>query len=132
MEESEPIERLRRRRRLLLKAYVLHVGWFVSMCASAATDATPISTALSFWLALATVPPVLICAFRVHKAIRAIEPNAPSAGLVQMIVATLLFTPFESGLVLPARNLWISRRILREWDNAQTDNNHRPAPSVPP
>lgn len=113
------IEHLRRKRALLLKAYIIHVGWFTSTCAFAATDGTQIAVTTSLWLTLLTVPPVLVYTVLVHKACRAVDPGAKSVGLVPVIVATVLLTPFESGLVLPARNLWVSRCILRKWGRPQ-------------
>jgi hypothetical protein len=113
------IEHLRRRRSLLWKAYVAHVGWFTSTCAFAATDGSQAAIATSLWLALITVPPVLFYTVSVHKACRAIDPAARSVGWAPVILATVLLTPFESGLVLPARNLWVSRCILRAWEKAQ-------------
>lgn len=133
MEKTLLIEQLRKKRLRLLKAYVLHVGWFTSMCASAATDATHIAVASSVWLTLITVVPVLIYTFVVHKAIRAVEPRARSAGLAQIIVTVVLFTPFEAGLLLPAKNLWVSRCILRAWDKALANGSSpRPTHSVRP
>lgn len=96
----------------LLKAYMLHVGWFFSTCAFAATDATQIGLTTSLLLTLITVPPVLIYSVSVHKACRAIDPSARTAGVVPIVIFTIFLTPFESGLVLPARNLWVSRKIL--------------------
>lgn len=96
----------------LLKAYVLHVGWFFSTCAFAATDAAQIGLTTSLLLTLITVPPVLIYSVSVHKACRAIDPSARTAGIVPIVLFTIFLTPFESGLVLPARNLWLSRKIL--------------------
>jgi hypothetical protein len=119
MEKAELIERLRRRRMRLLKAYVLHVGWFTSMCASAATDATQLAISSSLWLTLLTAVPVLIYTVVVHRAIRAVDPGARSVGLAQVLITVVLFTPFEAGLLLPAKNLWVSRCILRAWDRAQ-------------
>lgn len=115
-----PIECLRRRRSRLLKAYVLHVGLFTSSCAFAATDATYAAIATTLWLALVTIPPVLLYTVLVHKSCRAIDPSAPSAGLLQVILFTVFLTPYESSLVLPARNLWVSRRILRAADRPST------------
>jgi hypothetical protein len=76
--------------------------------------------ASSLWLALVTIPPVLIYTYLVHRAIRAVEPNANSVGLKQIIFSFIFFSPLEAGLVLPAINLWISRRILRAWDRSRT------------
>ena len=118
MNKSALIEQLRKKRMLLLKAYTLHVGLFASTCASAATDTLGVTVATSLWLTLLTVVPVLIYTVIVHKAIRAVDPAAPSVGLKEIIITTLLLTPLESGLFLPARNLWVSRSILRAWDKA--------------
>ena len=114
------IEVMRVRRALLLKAYIFHVAWFSSTCAFAITDGSTIAFTTSFWLALLTVSPVLLYTVSVHKACRAIDPNSNTVGWKPVIIATLLLTPFESGLILPARNLWVSRRMLRKWDNART------------
>jgi hypothetical protein len=106
-------------RSLLWKAYIAHVGWFTSTCAFAATDGSQAVIATSLWLALITVPPVLFYTASVHKACRAIDSAARSVGWTPVILATVFLTPFESGLVLPARNLWVSRCILRAWEKAQ-------------
>jgi hypothetical protein len=120
MEKSLLIERLRRKRLRLLRMYIFHVGWLTSTCACAATDAGHFTVATSLWLTLLTVPPVLIYTVTVHKACRAIDPYARTVGWIPILLATVFLTPFESGLLLPARNLWISRRILRAWDGALT------------
>ena len=118
MNKTALMERLRRKRMLLLKAYVLHVGLFASTCACAATDTAQVTIATSIWLTLITVVPVLLYTVIVHKAIRAVEPSAPSVGLKEILITTALLTPLESGLFMPARNLWIARGILRAWDKA--------------
>lgn len=112
------IELLRRKRALLLKAYLVHVGWFASTCAFAAADGSQAGISLSLWLTLLTVPPVLFYTDAVHKACRAIDPVSKTMGWRSILVFTVLLTPLESGLVLPARNLLASRRILRAWDQA--------------
>lgn len=118
MDKRLLVEQLRKKRTRLLKAYVLHVGWFTSTCASAATDAMDLTLVTSLWLTLITVAPVLIYTVIVHKATRAVDPGAPSVGLREVIITTVAFTPFESGILLPARNLWVSRGVLRAWDKA--------------
>ena len=121
---------LRRKRSLLLKAYVLHIGWFACTGAMAATDATQLGLATSFWLMLLTVPPVLFYTVSVHKACRAIDPSAKTSGWVPVTLFTLFLTPLESGLILPARNLWISRRMLRDWDKTFDNRPSLPAFAV--
>lgn len=118
MERALLMARLRRRHRRLLQAYVLHVGLFASSCAFAAADATHASIATAMWLALITIPPVLLYTVLVHRSCRAIDPTARSVGLTSVILFTVFLTPYESSLVLPAKNLWVSRRILRAWDTA--------------
>jgi hypothetical protein len=44
-----------------------------------------------------------------------------------IVLFTLFLTPFESGLILPARNLLVSRRMLRAWDKAPTDDSNQSA-----
>lgn len=112
------IDLLRRKRALLLKAYVIHVGWFTSTCAIAATDGLQIDLTTSLWLTLVTVPPVMFYTASVHKASRAIDPKAQTAGWFLIVLFTIFLTPFESGLILPAKNLLVSRRILRAWHNS--------------
>lgn len=119
------IKQLQKERSRLLKAYVLHVGWFTSTCAFAATDATHSMMITSLWLALITIPPVLIYTVLVHKVCRAIDPAARSAGLMQIILTTILFTPLESALVLPAKNLLVSARLLRAHDKVSTHPSDR-------
>ena len=113
---SHLIEILRKKRSLLLKAYLLHVGCFASTCAFAATDIAQLGLTTSLWLALLTVPPVLLYTVSLHKACRAVDPSAKTAGWMQVILFTVFLTPLESSIVLPARNLLVARRILRDWD----------------
>ena len=120
MGKVSAIALLRRRRSLLLKAYVVHVGLFTSTCAFAATDAVHVTVATSLWLTLVTIPPLLLYTVLVDRSCRAIDPNARTAGLVKVILFTLFLTPYESSLVLPAKNLWVARRIIRAWDKALT------------
>lgn len=111
----KPIDKLYKTRSRLMQAYIFHVCWFASSCASAATDAVPLPLPTLLLLTLITVPPVLVYTISVHKACREIDPRARTAGLWQVIIFSIFLTPFESGLVLPARNLWVSRRILLAW-----------------
>jgi hypothetical protein len=114
-QQASLIERLRKNRIRLFKVYVLHVGWFTSTCACAATGSAHLAVASALWLTLITIVPVLIYVVTTHRAIRAIAPTANSVGLKQIIVSILCFTPLEAALILPAINLWISCRLLREW-----------------
>jgi hypothetical protein len=120
MEAELKIERLRRRRKRLLQAYLVHVGWLTSTCAFAASGTVELAITTSLWLVLITVPPVLVYTVSVHRACRAIDPRSRTVGLMPVILATMFLTPFESALILPAKNLWVSRSILRAWDLART------------
>ena len=115
-EMASLITKLRKRRVRLLAAYIFHVGWLASTCAFAAADAIEIATTTALWLTLITVPPVLFHAVSVHRACRAVDPKANSVGLIPIVLATVFLTPFESALILPAKNLLVSRRLLRAWD----------------
>ena len=105
---------LERHRRALWRSYVLHVVWFVAMVASALWLRTDVSLRISALLALLTVPPVIWFAWQVHRAARRIDPAASTLGLGPMLLMTVLLTPFESGLIAPARNLYVSARVLRQ------------------
>ncbi|MGB8377812.1 MAG: hypothetical protein WCE70_04985, partial [Rhodanobacteraceae bacterium] len=53
------------------------------------------------------------------------DPAAHTAGLLKVILFTILLTPYESSLVLPAKNLWISRRIVRALDGPANNVGNR-------
>ncbi len=108
------VTKLKKQRRRLLQSYVVHVAWFTAMIATAVTQASKSTIAAAIMLALVTVPPVIAYATAVHRTCRSIDPRAKTIGLVPMLIMTVLFTPFESGLVVPAKNLWVSGKLLRE------------------
>jgi hypothetical protein len=112
MEKSLVTDLVKQRRRLL-QSYVIHVIWFTTMILTAAFHATQATVATSIWLALVTVPPVIIYSAAVHKACRTIDPTARTIGLIPTIIMTLLLTPFESGLIVPAKNLWVSAKLIK-------------------
>ena len=107
------ISRLVRQRQRLRLSYVIHVVWFAAMVISAALQVSKTGVAVSVLLALVTVPPVIASATAVHRTCRALDPRCATIGLVPMLVMTVLFSPFESGLVVPAKNLIASGRLLR-------------------
>ncbi|MEW9624894.1 hypothetical protein [Rhodanobacter geophilus] len=117
MEKSALIAALRRRRLLLLKAYIVHVGCFMSTCAFAATDSVHATVATSLWLVLVTIPPVLLYTALVDRSCRRLDPAAPTVGWLKITLFTVFLTPIESSLVLPAKNLWVSGRILRSCES---------------
>lgn len=111
--DSHLIATLRGQRRRLLQSYAVHVVWFTAMIATAVTQASKTTISIAVLLALVTVPPVIAYAVAVHRTCRAMDPRAKSIGLIPMLIMTMLFTPFESGLVVPAKNLWVSGRLLK-------------------
>lgn len=108
------VTKLEKQRKRLLQSYVIHVAWFTAMIVTAVTQGSKTTVATAILLALITVPPVIGYATAVHRTCRSIDPRAKTIGLVPMLIMTVLFTPFESGLVAPARNLWVSGNLLRE------------------
>ena len=118
MTRAARVAALKRRRSLLLRAYVVHVGSFTSTCAFAATGSVHGTIAGSLWMVLVTIPPVLVYTALVDRSCRRIDPAAATVGWLKIALFTALLTPLESSLVLPARNLWIARRILRSCASA--------------
>lgn len=115
------IPKLIKQRRRLLQSYVVHVIWFAAMIITAIAHSSRTIVAASIFLALVTVPPVIAYATAVHRTCRAIDPSAKTIGLVPMIIMTVLFTPFESGLVVPAKNLLVSHKLLRKHQSAPAE-----------
>ena len=113
MDKAALITQLRKRRTLLLRAYVLHVGCFLSTCAFAAAHPVQSLVDSSLWIVLLTIPPVLLYTALVDRSCRRVDPSAATVGWVKIAAFTLFLTPIESSLVLPARNLWVATRILR-------------------
>ena len=98
---------------LLRRAWLLHTFWLATMCVAAWLHRGGIGLKVALLLALVTVPPVLLHAARVHRLCRALDPRARTIGLAPMLVMTVVFTPFEAGVIVPAKNLWEARRLLR-------------------
>lgn len=97
----------------LKRAYLLHAFWFATMCAAAWMHRDGNGLKIAVLLALLTVPPVLWHATRVHRLCRAIDSRAGTIGPVPMLVISVVFTPFEAGMVLPAKNWIAARRVPR-------------------
>ena len=108
------IENLIKSRRRLWRAYVIHAAWFIATLTSAAYSDSRPALVTSLLLTFITIPPVLYFTVAVHNACRAIKPSIRTVGWVPVIVATIIFTPFESGLLMPAKNLWESGKLLRQ------------------
>ena len=104
---------LRKLRGSLVKAYVLHVTWFALMCAFVGWHWSQGGLKVSVLLTLVTVPPVLYYTVKIHTLCRSIDPNARTVGLVPVIVTTFVLSPFESGLLLPLKNLLFANKLLK-------------------
>ncbi len=120
-------------RRRLLQSYVVHVIWFVAMIATAIAHTSKAVATTSIWLALITVPPVIVYAALVHKTCRAIDPSSRTIGLIPMILMTIFLTPFESGLIVPAKNLMVPAKLLRQlrYGEASPNESFKPNPRSP-
>jgi hypothetical protein len=107
---------LRARRDRLIAPYIGFVFLLFSCGAAAGTGQA--QSQLGWLLALLVVCalPILVLNISLHREIRRAEPAAGSSGLKQTLVSSLLFTPLEAALVLPAVNLTIATRILRRGD----------------
>ncbi len=92
---------------------MLHVAWFTAMCCFVSFQWGQHGLKASVLLTLLTVPPVLFYTVRVHNLCRAIDPKARTVGLVPVVITTIILSPFESGLILPAKNLIAANRLLR-------------------
>lgn len=100
-------------RRRLAVSYLVHLLWFATMCALAFAQHQPLGLRYSVLLTLLTVPPVLYFTVRVHTLCRTLDPHARTVGLVPVLVTTLVLSPFESGLLLPLKNLLVANALLR-------------------
>ena len=83
------------------------------MILTAISHSSRATVATCIWLALTTVPPVIAYATAVHKTCRRIDPLSATIGLIPMLLMTVFLSPFESGLIVPAKNLWISGKLLK-------------------
>ena len=106
----------------MIRAYVVHVVWFATMLAFVSLQWAERGLKASVLLTLLTVPPVLVYTVRVHHLCRAIDPKARTVGWVPVLVTTLALSPFESGLILPAKNLLAANRILQAHKSLVSDS----------
>ena len=104
---------MRKARAGLIRTYALHVTWFVLMCAFAGFQWNLHGRQATILLTLLTVPPVLYYTLKVHKLCRAINPASHTVGWASVLIITIALSPFESGLILPAKNLMAANRVLR-------------------
>lgn len=61
--------------------------------------------------------PVIFLNISLHNSIQELVPGVGSAGVKQALISSMLFTPLEAALVLPAINLFYSGRVLRGFYN---------------
>lgn len=116
-EKAVLVRQLRKASRTLVRAYLLHVFWFAAMCITAGMQWHKDGVEAAVLLTLVTVLPVLFYTVRVHKLCRSIDPAAATVGWVPLLITTFVLSPFESGLIPPAKNLFAARRILRAYAN---------------
>ena len=57
--------------------------------------------------------PIIVLNLSLHAAIQKVDPTAGSSGLKQTIISSILVTPVEAALLLPAINLTIATKRLR-------------------
>jgi hypothetical protein len=131
MDRDELLSKLARTRTALIRTYVLHVVWFVVMCVFTTLQWRHDGLKASVLLTLLTVPPVLVYTVRAHRLCRALDPRARTVGLVPVVVTTIILSPFESGLILPLKNLMATNRILREARRNATNEAGTDAGSAP-
>ena len=114
MDRDDLLLKLARTRTGLIRTYLMHVVWFAIMCTFTAIQWRHDGLKASVLLTLITVPPVLFYTVRAHRLCRALDPRARTVGLVPVLVTTVILSPFESGLLLPLKNLLVANRLLRE------------------
>ncbi|HEV7123506.1 MAG TPA: hypothetical protein VGN24_08780 [Rhodanobacter sp.] len=99
-----------------MRTYVLHVTWLVLMCVFAGFQWNLHGRQVTVLLTLLTVPLVLFYTIKVHKLCRAISLASHTVGWVPVLVTTIVLSPFEAGLILPAKNLIAANKLLRNYE----------------
>jgi len=115
MRNTPAIANLRSKRLRLIPFYFGFLFCLLSSGAMAGTGFEVTGVGMLLCLSLALSIPVLHLNILLHRAIKRIDPSAGSSGTKQAVLSALVFTPFEAALVLPAINLSIAHRILRNW-----------------
>ena len=118
--KDQLIRDLTKARTGLIHTYVMHVVWFVVMCVFFSLQWEKHGMQASVLLTLVTLPPVLFYTVRVHRLCRSIDPKARTVGLMTALITTFVLSPFESGLVLPAKNLMAANKILKAHQQVTT------------
>ncbi len=110
---SPRVNALRAKRNLLLAPYFGFVLLFFSCGAAAGTGQVQSQWVWLLALLVICAIPIILLNLSLHTAIKQVEPTAGSSGLKQTVISSLLATPVEAALILPAINLTIATRILR-------------------
>jgi hypothetical protein len=113
---------LRAKRNRLLAPYFGFVLLLFSCGAAAGTRQVQPHFGWLVALLIVCALPVIVMNIALHTEIWRLEPNAGSSGLKQALISSLLFTPLEAALVLPAINLTIATRILRRGGSPPNEN----------
>jgi membrane protein implicated in regulation of membrane protease activity len=104
---------LRARRNRLIAPYFGFVLLFFSCGAAAGTGQVQSQWVWLLALLVLCAIPIIILNLTLHSAIQRVAPSAGSSGMKQTVISSLLVTPIEAALILPAINLTIATRILR-------------------
>ena len=87
---------------------------FSSSCVLAGTGIEQATFVTLFVFLLIAAIPVIILNIYLHRAIRSIEPNMPSAGIKQAVISSIFLTPYEAAIVLPAINLFCANVLMKK------------------
>ena len=112
MDLVHKLDDLRKKRKKLLQSYMLHISWLTLSIVFIYFDTIHISMVCSILLTLVTIPPVFIYTISVHRACRGIDPYSSTSGAREIIIFSIFLTPMESALVLPIKNIVISKNII--------------------
>ncbi|MEM8562990.1 MAG: hypothetical protein AAGF57_12180 [Pseudomonadota bacterium] len=104
---------LRASRNRLLVPYIGFVLLLFSSGAAAGTGYVQSQLASLVIILIICSIPVILLNISLHKHIRRVAPSAGSSGWRQAVVSSLLFTPLEAALVLPAINITIAGKVLK-------------------
>lgn len=103
---------LRARRNRLLVPYFGFVLLFFSCGAAAGTGQVQSQWIWLLALLVVCAIPIIALNLSLHASIKRVDPTAGSSGIKQTVISSLLFTPIEAALILPAINLAIATRLL--------------------
>lgn len=113
MKSNQTVNALRATRDRLIAPYLGFVLLFFSCGATAGTGHVQSQWIWLLALLVACAIPIILLNLSLHRSIKKVDPVAGSSGLKQTVISSVLFTPIEAALILPAINLTIATRILR-------------------